>query len=245
MHEGVAMLFAPPNPPITVPRTRAIVMGRSPTCDLPVPSRRASRRHAEVRREGDAFVVADLGSTNGTFVNGDKIEGDHALKPGDKIDVGGAVVTFCQVQGNIDLGTQSEEEKTVLFEGPIPSADELERQSQELAAAEALNGSLAEIPAVAVMQLLEMGVKTGMIEFTVEGGADLRIWMNTGRIVHAATGDLTGFAAAASVVSIHAGRFQFHPDEAAVTSTVDCAVTEMLLEASRQLDEDGRTQVDD
>ena len=236
------MLFAPPSPPITVPRTRSIVMGRSPTCDLPVPSRRASRRHAEVRREGDEFVVADLGSTNGTFVNGEQIEGDHPLKPGDKIDVGGAMVTFCEVQGNISIGAGDEEEKTVLFEGPLPSIDEIESQAEELAAEMALHGSLAEIPAVAVMQLLEMGAKTGMVHFELEGSDDLRVWLHAGRLKHAASGEKNGFDAASFVVHINAGRFQFHPDEKPVTESIDCSVTELLLEASRQLDEGTRTE---
>lgn len=47
-----------------------------------------SRRHAEIVRTGDALVLRDLGSTNGTFVNGAKISGDQAVKRGDAIQLG-------------------------------------------------------------------------------------------------------------------------------------------------------------
>jgi len=106
----------------------------------------------------------------------------------------------------------------------------------------ALHGSLAEIPAVAVMQLLEMGAKSGMVHFDVDGGDDLRVWLEAGRLKHASCGDKHGFDAAAVVVHLHAGTFQFHADEKPVTESVNCSVTELLLEASRQLDEGARTE---
>jgi pSer/pThr/pTyr-binding forkhead associated (FHA) protein len=46
-----------------------------------------SRRHAELRREGGAWVVADLGSTNGVKINGHRVA-QHALAPGDEIVLG-------------------------------------------------------------------------------------------------------------------------------------------------------------
>jgi transcriptional regulator with PAS, ATPase and Fis domain len=51
-----------------------IVIGRGDDCDIVIDDRRASRRHAEVRFEAGAWVVADLGSHNGTFVDGARLE---------------------------------------------------------------------------------------------------------------------------------------------------------------------------
>ena len=48
----------------------------------------ASRRHARVSAQGDLAVVEDLGSTNGTYVNDQPIEGPRAVRPGDKIRIG-------------------------------------------------------------------------------------------------------------------------------------------------------------
>ena len=53
-----------------------------------------SRRHARFRRENGSFVVEDLGSTNGTFVNGHQVTGPTVLKPGDEIKLGRTLVKF-------------------------------------------------------------------------------------------------------------------------------------------------------
>lgn len=66
------------------PLNAALVLGRAPECDLPIDSEQVSRRHARiVPREGDA-LVEDLGSANGTYVNGRRIESAE-LKPGQEL----------------------------------------------------------------------------------------------------------------------------------------------------------------
>ncbi|MEP7001657.1 MAG: adenylate/guanylate cyclase domain-containing protein [bacterium] len=57
-----------------------LTVGRAPTCDLPVFDPTISRRHAEIVADGDGLRIRDLGSSNGTFVNGAKVErGSAAL----------------------------------------------------------------------------------------------------------------------------------------------------------------------
>ncbi|MEP6729778.1 MAG: adenylate/guanylate cyclase domain-containing protein [bacterium] len=51
-----------------------LIVGRAPTCDLPVFDPTISRRHAEIMADGDSLQLRDLGSSNGTFINGAKIE---------------------------------------------------------------------------------------------------------------------------------------------------------------------------
>jgi hypothetical protein len=70
-----------------------VVMGRMPECDVVLADPNVSRRHAEVRRAGDAIVVTDLGSTNGTRVNGEPVR-ERALASGDEITVGSSTVVF-------------------------------------------------------------------------------------------------------------------------------------------------------
>src|SRR6185295_19360710 len=57
-------------------------LGRNESCDYQILSSRVSREHAEIARDGSAFVVRDLKSTNGTFVNGERIA-EHRLVSGD------------------------------------------------------------------------------------------------------------------------------------------------------------------
>ena len=70
-----------------------VVIGRSRDCDVTLDDPNVSRRHAELRREGGAWVVADLGSTNGVKVNGRRVN-DHPLSPGDEIVLGLERLTF-------------------------------------------------------------------------------------------------------------------------------------------------------
>jgi len=72
---------------------RRAVVGRSRDCDVVLTDTNASRRHAEIRQEESGFYVVDLGSTNGTALNGAKIDRAR-LEPGDRIVVGTTEMTF-------------------------------------------------------------------------------------------------------------------------------------------------------
>lgn len=73
-----------------------VCLGRSTECEVHVPLRDVSRRHCRLRREGDQVVLEDLGSTNGTFVNGDEIRSGQRvpLRSRDLVKVGGAIFRF-------------------------------------------------------------------------------------------------------------------------------------------------------
>ena len=72
-----------------------VVVGRSRECDVRVDDGNVSRRHFELVRESpETWVVVDLGSTNGTEVNGRKIERRTALDDGDRITVGSTELVF-------------------------------------------------------------------------------------------------------------------------------------------------------
>jgi len=69
------------------------VIGRSSGCDVVVDDPNVSRRHAEIRRLGEGYSLVDLGSTNGTEVNGQRV-GETSLMNGDVIGVGTTRLTF-------------------------------------------------------------------------------------------------------------------------------------------------------
>src|ERR1700752_5295927 len=68
-------------------------LGRNEACDRQVLSSRVSREHCEIARSGGAFHMRDLGSTNGTFVNGQKIT-DVTLNDGDLVVVADVQFSF-------------------------------------------------------------------------------------------------------------------------------------------------------
>ena len=76
-----------------VPDRKSIVIGRALDCDVVVKDEKASRRHCQLRREGGTFVLEDLGSKNGTFVNGERITAAVPLKPNQSFMVGDTL--FC------------------------------------------------------------------------------------------------------------------------------------------------------
>jgi len=61
--------------------------GRHPDSDIFLDDVTVSRKHATFRREGDAFLVRDVGSLNGTYVNRERID-ETALKTGDEVQIG-------------------------------------------------------------------------------------------------------------------------------------------------------------
>lgn len=92
--QGSAALALPDGRRVLLDKQR-VVLGRSPECELALADSGVSRRHAEVRRGPDnTWVVADLGSTNGTKVNGLRLDGPRPLQDGDEITVGATSVRF-------------------------------------------------------------------------------------------------------------------------------------------------------
>src|SRR2546423_8817165 len=71
-----------------------VTIGRSARNDLCIPDPFASRVHAEVRREGDEYILQDLGSANGTLYNGATVEGAIHLTAGGRIQIGETEIDF-------------------------------------------------------------------------------------------------------------------------------------------------------
>ena len=220
-----AMLFFPPLPPVRLRASSSCVIGRSRSCNLRLPSADASRRHAEILAGRDGFVLRDLRSTNGTFVNGERVQ-ERTLRPGDRIQIGGDTITFCQVEAPVERATPTlGEEKTILVE--------------RRALGQQFQGNLAEFPVFAVLQILEMGRKTGLLKIEGAQGPG-KLWLCAGAPVHAETKQQKGFDAAVAVVNLSEGHFSFEPQQDPPERTIQASVTELLLEASRIQDEEAR-----
>jgi len=72
---------------------RRVVVGRSKDCDVQIADPNISRRHAELRQEGAAYWIVDLGSTNGIEVNGQRVE-RAKLSDGDTVRLGSTEIVF-------------------------------------------------------------------------------------------------------------------------------------------------------
>jgi DNA-binding response OmpR family regulator len=95
------MTTTPPVPFLADPTGRehllsgqTITIGRAVENDIVITSKRVSRKHAEVRREGGEVILLDLDSTNGTFLNEERVLTPAALRDGDRITIGDVTFVF-------------------------------------------------------------------------------------------------------------------------------------------------------
>ena len=217
------LLVAPPLPPLRLNEGRVFVLGRGLSCDLTLASPAASRRHAEVFARGASWALRDLGSTNGTFVNDELVQGERELLAGDAIRIGDQTLHFCHLETGPE-SPQSGEERTMIL------APEQSRA--------ALRGDLAEIPPIGLLQMLELEQKTGVLEVESTAGK-ARLWMESGRPVHAECGEQRGLEAALEIAALRAGRFVLAADPAPPPRSIELPMMEVVLEASRRMDEAG------
>ena len=76
-----------------------VTIGRDDAVDLQLPDKTISRRHAALRIEGETAVVEDLGSRNGTYVNGARIADPTRLREGDSLQMGATLVEVRSARG--------------------------------------------------------------------------------------------------------------------------------------------------
>ena len=79
-----------------------VTIGREAGSDIVLDDPQVSRRHAQLTLQGASYFVEDLGSTNGSFVNGRRVMAPTPLNPGDKLGLGDTVVL--EVQGGLGAG---------------------------------------------------------------------------------------------------------------------------------------------
>jgi phosphoserine phosphatase RsbU/P len=84
-------LFSPFRQPLQGP---AVSIGRASDCSIPIKDRYLSRKHAEIIANGNSWILKDLGSANGTYLNGSRVERDEQLKTGDRIRLGDTEIVF-------------------------------------------------------------------------------------------------------------------------------------------------------
>jgi diguanylate cyclase (GGDEF)-like protein len=79
------------------------VIGRSPEASIALADGSLSRLHARITRRGDAFLIEDLGSTNGTFIDGERVEGRCELQDGCRIHLGMRTVLHFRLHDAVEL----------------------------------------------------------------------------------------------------------------------------------------------
>jgi serine phosphatase RsbU (regulator of sigma subunit)/pSer/pThr/pTyr-binding forkhead associated (FHA) protein len=105
----------------------SLVIGRSSRCDLAVADRCLSRQHIRIYRADDGWLIEDMGSRNGTRVNGEMISGPTSISPGDVIDASMSRITFGGSAGAQPHGGSHTESHTI-FRAASEIISESERE---------------------------------------------------------------------------------------------------------------------
>lgn len=92
-------LFSPFRQPL---QATPVSIGRASDCGIPIKDRYLSRKHAELIAVGTGWMLKDLGSANGTYLNGERVERDLPLRAGDRIRLGDTEIVFEAVEQNTD-----------------------------------------------------------------------------------------------------------------------------------------------
>jgi hypothetical protein len=215
---------------------REIVVGRSSDLDMVLVEDMVSRKHAKISATGDQIVIQDLGSTNGTFVNGEKIK-KARLKEGDRILIGTSIIKLVAVDSSQAVSEEAARQK-------------LEQTGQRRSVSGAnkpMSGSIDEIPLPDLLQLLSTSRKSGVLSVRGEGGHG-RIYMRKGAIYFATIDDsydLSPRKAAFRMLTWSTGTFELEaPDEKSVLEEIQEPTEALLMEGMRQLDEIRRIEPD-
>lgn len=203
---------------------RDVRIGRQSDLEMVLIEDMVSRRHAKISTRGGEIVIEDLGSTNGTFVNGQKVQ-SATIKEGDRVLVGTSLLRIVRASGDARSDAEVRED----LAGRGRRAGDKGRFS----------GNLAEVPLPDLLQLLATGKKSGAlrIDGPVAGGA---VHITNGRIAHAELDGVEGGPGRKALFRMLGwtdGTFELQPAAEGVPASMDEGTEALLLDAMREIDE--------
>jgi hypothetical protein len=218
---------------------REVVIGRSTDLDMVLVDEMVSRRHAKLVLRGNHIELADLGSTNGVFVNGERVK-QASVGVGDRILVGSNILRVVE----LDSGLPPRPALVVSpSDAPQANRRSVRRPLGESATDIRMSGSLDEIPLPDLLQLFGSSRKDGLL-WVDNGEAVGRIVLRNGRIRHAQVDKADGTPEALPVpksiyrmLTWEHGVFELDPPTIAYPDSVELTVQEVLMEGFRQKDE--------
>jgi pSer/pThr/pTyr-binding forkhead associated (FHA) protein len=208
-----------------------IVIGRSSELDMVLVEEMVSRKHARIALTDGVINIEDLGSTNGTFVNGEKVE-RGTLHEGDRVLIGTNILKV--------IATADGDQKLDLKSVQAGRVTARQRMSRAVEEAPRMSGSLEEIPLPDLLQLFGTSRKNGVLVLRTDS-REGRIYLAEGKVRFA---NIEGFDSVRSLKAVyrmlewHKGVFALDPpDTREFENPVDASAQEILMEGFRQQDE--------
>ncbi len=204
---------------------REIVIGRSSDLDMVLVEDMVSRKHAKITTTDAHVIIQDLGSTNGTFVNGEKIK-KARLKEGDRILVGTSILKLIvkSDDGGLDEAAARNQMQATAARGRRDST---------------MSGRIEDVPVPDLLQLFQTSKRSGVLVIKSEQTG--RIYLRGGRVYYAVIGnnhDLGPQKAFNRMVAWEEGHFELGaPSDEEFMIELDEMPEALIMEALRQMDE--------
>lgn len=211
-----------------------ILIGRSSDLDMVLVEDMVSRKHASISSQGGVLEIVDFGSTNGTFVNGEKIT-KARLREGDRVLIGTNIIKLvhrdqADMSSVPGMGAISQQRAT---------PPQMARHTGQTMTG-SITGLIEEVPLPDLLQLFSTSRKSGVLVIRTE--IDIaKIYLREGRIVYATINDdpeLSPYKAFYRILSWRTGTFSLEqPTGESFQSEMDESIENLLMEGMRQLDE--------
>jgi pSer/pThr/pTyr-binding forkhead associated (FHA) protein len=216
-----------------LPPNTEIIVGRSSDLDMVLVEDMVSRRHAKIVVNADQVTIQDLGSTNGTFVNGERVK-RATLNDGDRVLIGTSII------------------KLVTADAAIPPSAPPGKKLQEVAInrrtnqVRSMSGAIDEVPLPDLLQLFGSSRKTGVLVVKTDTDTG-KVCLEKGVIVSATINDqelLPSEKCVYRIITWQHGTFYMEPaEEGALPSRVQLSTEGALMEGLRIFDEVNRIQL--
>jgi len=207
---------------------KEIVIGRSSELDMVLVEDMVSRKHAKIVVQAGKVTIADLGSTNGTFVNGEKIK-QARLKEGDRLLIGTSILKLLAAA---DGGKAIDEKAANAALEQVAAA--------KPKSAGAMSGRIEEVPLPDLLQLFQTSKKNGVLVVNT-GQNDGRIYLRGGKVYYAVIDgnhELGPQKSFNRLITWDKGGFELQPpDGQEFMIELEESTEALLMDSLRQLDE--------
>ena len=213
---------------------KQLIIGRSSELDIVLVEDMVSRKHAKITLSGGKITIEDLGSTNGTFVKGEKVKTSR-LKEGDRILVGTSILKLVKAGANAVELSDAQVKQNLEQVAVVQS----QRQTKT-----AMTGKIEEVPLPDLLQLFHTSKKNGVL--VVNNQQEAKIYLRQGKVYYAVINDNHDLGPQKSfnrIITWEIGEFELRPpDNQEFMTELDESTEHLLMDALRQLDELRRIQ---
>ncbi len=217
-----------------------LIIGRSSDLDMVLVEDMVSRQHSRITTHGGELYIEDLGSTNGTFVNGEKVS-KKRLKEGDRILVGTSIIKLVAASDEDGGGTSPNirDLPDNAYQTPqsMPAVASTRHGGTTITGS--ISGLIDEVPLPDLLQLFSTSKKSGVLVINSQHNAEL--FLRDGRLVYCRTSnspDISPYKAFSRTLSWVSGTFSLeHPSAQIFPEEMEASTEALLMEGMRQLDE--------